>query len=541
MAATSRPGHVPVLVVGGGPVGLATGLVLERLKVPTLVVERSATTTDHPKSRGCWVRTMEIFRQWGVADAIRARGLPDGTDVFAYFDPVTGLEHGRTKPEPRGDESPTWKSLVAQDAVEEELLAAMAGSTEVRFATEAVGIMDRGDHVEVQLRDVATGSLETWTADWVVAADGAGSATRRALGIEMIGPAVLRVVLNEYVRVDMSARPIAKEAAGIFCVPTDPMRPSVTFLNTEGGDRWLMLCQIGDQTDERDRPYTDDEVADMVRWYLDVPGQPVSRINSSTWRMSMQTAAQFRNGRVFLVGDAAHRFPPTGGFGLNSGVQDAHNLAWKVAFVHHGHAGESLLDSYDVERRPVADANAAFSFGNSLRMEQVDRAARSGDPGRFEFWIDDLDNHLHSVGQSLGFRYTHGAVIDDHSTPPPQSSRYYTPSDAPGHRFPHLWLDEARTRSTLDWFEDALVIVTGEHAADWRAAAATVSHELGVPLRTEILPARSVTAGCKVGTRGAALVRPDGHVAWRRAWTSPDPAEDLRTTLRTVLGLEAAP
>lgn len=529
--------HVPVLVVGGGPVGLALGVVLGRLGVPNLVVERNGTTTDHPKSRGCWVRTMEIFRQWGVEDAIRDRGLPDGSDVFAYFDPVTRTEHGRTTPEPRGDQSPTWKSLVAQDAVEEELLAAIAPPSAVRFGTEVGAVVDHGTHTSVELRDVTTGRVETWTADWLLAADGAGSATRRAVGIEMVGPAVLRVMLNEYVRVDLSALPVAKEAAGIFCVPTDPDRPSVTFLNTDGGDRWLMLCRIGDQTDERERPFTDEEITAMVQSYLGVSEQPVTRINSSTWRMSMQTAARFRQGRVFLVGDAAHRFPPTGGFGLNSGVQDAHNLAWKLAFVHRGLAGEELLDTYDLERRPVADANAAFSFGNSLRMEQVDRAARSGDAGRFDFWVDDLDNHLHSVGQSLGFRYERGAVIDDHSTPPPQSSRFYTPSDAPGHRFPHAWLDAARTASTLDWFEDELVLVTGEHADDWRAAAAEVAIALGVPLRAEVLPtATGAAAGCKLGARGAALVRPDGHVAWRRAWTSPDPLTDLRAAVTTVLG-----
>jgi 2-polyprenyl-6-methoxyphenol hydroxylase-like FAD-dependent oxidoreductase len=531
--------HTPVLIVGGGPVGLAAAVALARLGVPCQVVERNATTTEHPKSRGCWVRTMELFRQWGVDDAIRARGLADGTDVFAYFDPVFRQEYGRTRPEPRGDESPTWKSLVAQDAVEEELLRRLVemGGAPVRFAHEVIDVEDLGSHVVARVRDLATGDVEAWTADWLIAADGAGSRIRRAVGIEMIGPPVLGLMINEYVRVDLSDLAVAKEAAGIFSVPSDASRPSMAFLNTDGGDRWLMIGRIGAETDERDHPYTDDEVTELVQWYLGVPGQRVTRINSSTWRMSMQTAETFRRGRVFLAGDAAHRFPPTGGFGLNTGVQDAHNLAWKLAFVLAGHAAESLLDTYDTERRPVAISNAEFSLANAARMTEVQAAAQSGDPGRFEFWIDDLDNHLHSVGQSLGFIYETGAVISDGSTPPPRSSRYYWPADRPGSRFPHVPL-EGGTGTTLDWFDDAFVLVTAEHADDWRAAAERVAAHTRVPLVTRTLPGIAREHGCKLGGRGAVLVRPDGHVAWRMAWTAPDPQHEIRTALRQLLGVE---
>ena len=259
----------------------------------------------------------------------------------------------------------------------------------------------------------------------------------------------------------------------------------------------------------------------------------MNRINGSTWRLSKQTAETFRRGRVFLAGDAAHRFPPTGGFGLNTGVQDAHNLAWKLALVIAGHASEALLDTYDIERRPVAVSNAEFSLANSRRMVRLEAAAQSGDPGRFEFWIDDLDNHLHNVGQSLGFIYNEGAVIPDGSTPPPQAARYYWPVDRPGSRFPHVPLNSGA--SALDWFDDSFVLVTGVHADDWRAAAAEVGTRMGIPLTARTLPTVAIEYGCKLGDRGAALVRPDGHVAWRMAWTSPDPVAELHAALSRLL------
>lgn len=527
-----------ITIVGGGPVGLAMGLLLDRFGIDAVIVEKSPTTTDHPKSRGCWVRTMEIFRQWGIEQAIRDRGLQDSSDMFVQVESIAGREISRSRPEPNLGQTPAWKSLVAQDAVEEEIYRVIAHSSlvKVRFSTELAGFEEAEDGVICEARSVETGRSERWHSKYLLACDGAGSQTRRRAGIEMVGPATLAVMLNEYWRGDLSRFPITREAAGyqVYCdKPGVPRRTSI--LNTNGKDRWLSVMQIGEEKDERPRPWTDNETIEIIRAHVGVPNLEVALLNRSVWRMSKQVAAQFRKSRVFVVGDAAHRFPPTGGFGLNSGVQDAHNLAWKLAYVLRGLASERLLDSYDVERRPVAQSNADFSYGNLVRFQRLDDAVRSGNEDRIRFWVSDLDNHLHSIGQALGFSYEEGALIPDGTARGGHLTRTYFPSDRPGGRFPHLWLDMARKRSTLDWFDKGFTVVTGPLGGEWLKAGRAVSEKLGIPLNLQQLPTAHQCDGISMGLRGAALIRPDGHVAWRIPYIPENPARELAGALRTVL------
>jgi putative polyketide hydroxylase/tetracenomycin A2 monooxygenase-dioxygenase len=529
--------RVPVFIVGGGPVGLAMALLLERFGIRCTVAEKSATTTDHPKSRGCLARTMEIFRQWGIEQRVRERGLPDESDVFVFVNSIAGREFGRTRPEPNLGQTPAWKSMVAQDVVEEEILRELSNArhASVRFGLEVLSFEESEDGVKVQTQSLETGERTEWQALYLIAADGAASATRRAAGIEMEGPATLAVMSNEYWHGDLSQLPSTRDSAGFWVMPETPGVPQATILNGNGRDRWLTVTRIGGSSDERERPWTEEEFAAISRAHAGVPDLPVRMISRSIWRVSRQVAQTFRRNRVFIVGDAAHRFPPTGGFGLNSGVQDAHNLAWKLAFVLKGWAADRLLDTYCSERRPIAQSNALFSYGNRHRLDITEDAIRSGDEDRIAFWINDMDNHTHSIGQGLGFSYEEGAVIPDGTVAQPVHPRRYEPNDRPGGRFPHLWLDPGRKHSTLDWFDRDLTLVTGPLADEWRDAGKQVAEEVEVPLSVRRLPQADRRDGFQLGMRGAVLVRPDGHVAWRMPWTPSEPARALAGALSTLL------
>jgi 2-polyprenyl-6-methoxyphenol hydroxylase-like FAD-dependent oxidoreductase len=538
----ASPKRTAVFIVGGGPVGLSMAILMNRFGIDFVMVERASSTTDHPKARGCWSRTMEIFRQWGIEDRMRARGLPDNSDMFAFVESMTGHEYGRTLPEVNIGLSPAWKCILSQDAVEEELLrharelGSGAGRGHILYSTEFVDYTDTAQGVKVTVRDLKTGETAAWDASYLVAADGAGSSVRRVSGLEMRGPSTMAVMANEYWKADLCGIRGAANTAAFRVVPSDPSVPMASVLNTNGRDRWLSLIRIGAERDERPGERTDEEVVRLARIHTGLPDLDVQVINRSIWRLSRQVATGFRKNRVFLVGDAAHRFPPSGGYGMNSGIQDAHNLAWKLDFVLKGRAGDRLLDSYDQERRPVAESNADFSYGNTQRFLKTDDAFRRGNIDEINFWIKDTENHVHSAGQSLGFRYDEGALVPDGTAAPVRSTRFYEPSDRPGGRFPHIWLDLARNKSTLDWFDKNFVLVVGLKGEAWLEAAKEVSARKDLQIETRQFEEDPEKHGLLLGLRGAVLVRPDGHVAWRMPWLPADPAAELASALETLIG-----
>ncbi len=545
--------HVPVLIVGGGPVGLSASVLLSRFGIPSLLVERRASTTVHPKARSINVRTLEIYRQWGLEDRLREASLPpEWSRQIVYTTTLSGPEIGRMRSDsmglqPGGLPSPTGYLLSSQDRIE-PILRECAESyvdADVRYGIAMTRFDEDGSGVSAILRD-ETGDEQTIRADYLLAADGAASPVREALGIGMEGPQGLAHVINTYFRADLHPW-IADRPAGLYWVAAPGVAGVLQPIDHH--DRWL--CQIG-YNPERETPddFPPERCADWVRRAVGDDNVAVEILSTIPWSMNAAVAERFRAGRVFLMGDAAHQLPPTGGFGMNTGVQDAHNLVWKLAAVLQGWAGEPLLGSYEVERVPIARYNTQRSLENFGLVQRVSRAALLPGEERTnareaDAAVRDSRRYGNWLGMDLGLAYESGALVPDGTDPPDVSDPVmeYVPTGRPGHRAPHGVVErEGSPISTLDLFEREMVLLAGADGKPWVDAARGVSR---VPLSAYRLAADgelvdrdgACAATYGIAPEGAVLVRPDGHVGWRSRTASADPGAEIREALGTLLSV----
>jgi 2-polyprenyl-6-methoxyphenol hydroxylase-like FAD-dependent oxidoreductase len=535
--------ETPVLIVGAGPVGLTASILLSRLGVPSLVVERHPSTSIHPKARGINIRTMEIFRQCGVEDAVRAAGLPqDKVRFIIWAESLAGAELERRTPARMragiARISPITAALCAQDDLEPVLrrhAESLAPGT-LRFGAELTGLEqdDRG----------ITASLaggERVRARWMIAADGARGRVRELLGIALTGRPFLYRSINVLLHADLTPW-TADRPAALYFIEQPDLR--ATFLTINGVNRWgFLVNNLPASVDVA--AYTAARCAALVRQAAGVPDLDIEILGVAPWTAAAQVAERFRGGAVFLAGDAAHHMPPTGGFGLNTGVQDVHNLAWKIAGVVHGWADPALLDSYDAERRPFGEAITAQALANSSAMGRVaaaDGALESAPPGgraRPEF--------LNEIGMIFGAHYASSAVVPDGTVLPEVANPItdHVPVARPGSRAPHVWLERAGTRlSTIDLFGRGFVLLAGPDGKAWRDGGRAAAEMLGVPLEAFAVGSGdglddadgSWPAAYGVERDGAVLVRPDAHVGWRRRSSCADPGRDIERALRSMLG-----
>jgi putative polyketide hydroxylase len=531
---------IPVLISGGGPVGLSASLLLSRHGVRSLLVERHPSTALTPKARGINARTMEIFQQCGIDAAVREAGLAEGRlGLIVWTETLAGREIERRVPgraTPRNMAvTPVKNCLCAQDDLEPVIrrFAEAAGPGTLRFNTELTSFSQRPGAVTGLLTDRMTGEETPFTARYLIAAEGAQSRVRRALAVKMVGEENVYDSVNILFHADLTQW-VAHRPAALYFVEQEDLR--ATFLTINGRDRWGFLIHGPKQYGWQPRDFTPEFCSELIRKAVGVEDLDVSVLGVNPWQASAIVSDRYRVGDVFLAGDAAHEMPPTGGFGLNTGVQDVHNLAWKIAAVLFGNADDKLLDSYHAERQPLGQIITQNSLANALSMGRT--ARQSNVLPRREF--------LNEQGLIFGACYQSTAVVPD-DTPPvavDDPVTEYVPSARPGSRAPHVHLKRGDGQiSTIDLFGPHFVLLAGRDGDTWRRAAQG--------LGTSWPPLIAFTVGKDgdlsdpdgdwhdaygVDPDGAVLVRPDGHVAWRRRSGASNPLEVLRGAFDGLFG-----
>jgi len=467
--------EVPVAIVGAGPCGLLTALLLSRAGVPCRLLEKHPGVSTHPKAMGITRRTAEIFRQCGILHDMMAPDFqsPD-LELMIWAKSLTGEEFGRAPlPPAEASFSPCRPFHVPQTHTETVLLNALAAEPLacVHFEHRVTGIRQLPQGVELDIE--APEGRKTARAEWVVAADGAASPIRNSLGIEADGPGDLGHFLNVFFHADFG-----REMAGRRALLYNILREDLVefFVSVNGRDLWLMHHFL-----RPDQPTPDqDGLHALICSASGLRSPHVKILGVAPWVMSPKVASRFRENRVLLTGDAAARLSPAGGMGMNTGLQAAHNLAWKIAAVVQGAAREPLIDSYDSERRNLALAVMRHTNENSSEVFQQVQFALQGDWQSLRASI--ARSHRQAEDRSFDTDVRYGTAF----------------------RFPHAPLSSPDS-STLDLFGRGFAIVAGSQ---------TCLGGAGLPPITIL---NSFPAGVPCGPAGAALVRPDGFLCWAKS------------------------
>lgn len=574
-----------VLVVGAGPAGLAMAALLAAYDVDAITVTKYPATANSPRAHITNQRTMEVFRDLGIEGAVRGVATPNelmGHNIWATSfaeQEIARLLTWGSGPERRGDyelASPSSMCNVPQHVLEPVLLdGARERGADIRFSSELVAISQDDDGVTATVRDRETGADRTIRATYAVGADGGNSTVAELLDFPMAGESGLGAAVNVWLEADLTKYTEYRPGTLYWmCQPgNDYWVGSGTWICVKPWTEWVMLFMYDPSEGEPD--LSEEAVAQRAHTTIGDPDIEVRVKAVSKWQINHVVAEQYRKGRVFLAGDAAHRHPPANGLGTNTSVQDAFNLAWKLAHVLAGKAGHELLDTYHEERQPVGrqvvdralqsvkdmlPISQALGFEPGQNGEEgwaaLEAVFAAGDEGaakrRGLAEAVELQNYQFNChGVELDQHYESAAVVSDGSpwpVPDRDPELHHHPTTHPGARLPHAWVEQDRERfSTLDLAgHGGFTVLTGVGGEEWIAAATKLGDALGVPLQAHAIghgldfqdTSGRWAALREIGDDGCLLIRPDHHIAWRTTCASENPYDDLERALRAVLAAE---
>jgi 2-polyprenyl-6-methoxyphenol hydroxylase-like FAD-dependent oxidoreductase len=493
-------------------------LLLAQHGVACIVVERHADTTVQYKFRGISPRSMEIYRSLGIEAEIRARRSGDQKSGEIVRAPNLASSEVQFMGKPWADAtdlSPVTAETCDQDRLEPILRRhAQRLGADLRFGTELVDLEQNEHEVIARIRKVGATETQVIRAFYAVAADGVAGTIRERLGVLRHGPGVLQHWMNLIFEADL--RPYVQGKRFTSCFVTD-----VNGSLVPREDRWLLALQYVPERSEKPEDFDQARTAELVRRAAGRDDVRVKLIDARSWHVSAYVADRFRAGRVFIVGDAAHSMPPTGGFGGNTGIQDAHNLAWKLALVTRGIAAPALLDTYDFERRPIAEA----TLGQAL--------------ARLGAWFKNLGDRAPAVPPIIddfavifGQHYPSGAFVD------PRAARQPL-----GSRAPHMMIRQAGGGVAVhDLVGTRFLLLAGAEGHAWESAAASTARDLKIDLHAVRLQADDHGAQARlreaygVESQGAVLIRPDGIIAWRSDQRATLFTDELSVAVQRALG-----
>jgi len=532
--------EVEVLVVGGGLVGLSTAMFLAQHGVASLTVEQLSCGSPLQRAAFFHMRTLELFRTAGIEDEVRRRSMeefePEGAVVMVetlaghnVLDVIPGLNVGVDAL------SPCRRLFITQPGLEPILRArAERAGARVLAGTAVVGLVQDARGVVATVRDVATGRERRLRAKYLVGADGAHSKVRELLGIELDGRGVFSNSITIYFRAPMAPLLTGRKAMSVIYVKNAELSGFIR-LDKDAHSGFLAVNTVGDTSKpEAANPannISEPRLIELVRASVGVPDMPVTIDGVARWRATSDIARRFGEGRIFLAGDAAHVMPPNGGYGGNTGIHDAHNLAWKLALVLKGVAGPELLSTYDMERRPAATFTVEQAYTRYVTRSATYLGAKDFQPLANDFDIE------------LGYLYRSPAILSEGETDRVHEDPHVSFGRL-GARAPHLWLEQdGLPVSTIDLFCRAFVLIAAPDGAGWAEAARSVAQGItGLELEAHVVgrdglrdrEARFASAH-GLTSSGAVLVRPDGFVAWRAASMAGDPAQAFSNALTSIL------